>query len=1145
VPQNPFWPRLRADWAPLGHIGYGSSWTSYEDMPWVDMTLRRLIEEWTTNRGRQYETNQQQSGTWSGTWSNTDGAMDPSNVNSPFSPNIVPYRALRLRAQWPGVVNLLTYDQATAGEGTPYPAGAVPPTMNVNSGASYAISLTAAGDAYQGTQVYQVAVPSGATSPKDLWDLTAVPVAPGTTYCAQINARMLSTVQNLNVHISINWLSSSGSTISTTVGSNVLLTGGSTTWTQITVSGTAPTGAVTATIRAVLGTTTTATATFQVDGAQWEQASVASPFTLPGIAPTNLLTVDLATSGEGTIYGPSAAPGMFGMDISGLAFTEWQVVSSATAWQGTQVVELTIASAGAGTLQFYTRVPVYAAQAYSYTIHARCMTTGQNPSAQAQISWRSATGALLSTTNGTASTLTGSPSASWSTLTVSDTAPAGAAYAFIGLYLPGAVSSSTQLQTDGLQWEANASPSAWVIPNTWFPIVTMGVERYPQSWTRSGTFGKSTPTAVDTFGLLSQSVLADPLTAALFTPSGGQAPSFAYTFGDPSSANSFADSTGNLAGAQTFNSKHGAGTITAGVAQTSANPAGAYLGSPGTTVVNITSSAAAGTDVYGQPMSWINLPNAKGVAGPGAGTGLNFTRMIAFRCTATPTNFSTLWTSQNASNINELSVGIFSGGAIAVSVNDANHTGSLTIGTLDLNNWHLAWLGVAADGNSFMCGIDNSISTVAATPTALTYAGGFSTDQVGATPVNFDAAGGVYNFKGDIAFLVEWPFVLSSAQVSAIYTAWRTSWSGQSSGQRYATILGLAGWTGPTVIDSGSSTSLGPIAGIAGQDALSALQAVVDTEAGNHYVDRSGRIVFTSRASRYNATTPVVTFGENTGAGEWPYEDLAYDMDPTLICNLARVTQQSTGQVFTAQDAGSQTNNGTRTRTITNLSTSAQECQDQATYVVSRYKTPAQRIKTLRLHPNVVPNLWPVALSLELGLRVRHNRRPPGGTQITTDGFIESINWSARGGNAYCDLRLSPADLTPYGAYAALHATLKNAANSGQATAVLNPLADSATNSFSCYVFSGMQFTFEPGTTNAETLTVQSVSSTAPGYTSVTITFTANLTKTHAIGTVICEALPSSSSTTYSINGASYTPPGPTDPTKWDTSAFGNVAFAY
>lgn len=1141
--QNPFWPRLRADWAPYGHIGYGSSWTSYEDMPWVDMTLRRLIDEWTTNRGRQYEINQQQSGTWSGTWSNTDGAMDPSNLNSPYSPAIVPYRALRLRAQWPGVVNILTIDQATAGEGTPYPAGTVPPTMNVNSGAGYSITLAAAGDAYQGTQVYQVAVPSGATSPKDLWDLQAVPVAPNTTYCAQINARMLSTAQNLNVHISINWLGSSGSTISTTVGSNVLLTGGSTTWTQISVSGTAPAGAVTATIRAVLGTSTTATATFQVDGAQWEQASIPSPFTLPGVAPTNLLTVDQATSGEGTIYGPGASPGMFGLDISDF-FTEWQVVSSATAWQGTQVCELTLTSAFAGDLQFYTRVPVYALQAYSYTIHARCMTTGQNPSAQAQIMWRSATGTVLGTVNGTASTLTGSPSATWTTLTASGTAPAGAAYAFIGLSLPGAVSASTQLQADGLQWEANASPSPWVIPNTWFPIVTMGVERYPQSWTRSGTFGKSMPTAVDTFALLSQSILADPLTAALFTPANGQAPSFAYTFGDPSSASSFADSTGNLPGAQILNSKNGAGTITAGVAQTSATQAGAYLGSPGTTVVNITSSAAAGTNLYGQPMSMISIPNAKGIAGPGGGTGLNFTRMIAFRCTATPTSYSTIWTSQNASNVNEIAVGIF-GTAITVAVNDANHTGSVAIGTLDLNNWHLAWLGVAADGNTFIYGIDNSIGTFAVTAPAMNFVGGFNTDQVGATPGNFDPTAEIFNFKGDVAFFVEWPFVLSSAQVSSIYTAWRTSWSGQSSGQRYATILQLAGWTGPTVIDSGSSTSLGPVAGIAGQDALSALQAVVDTEAGNHYVDRSGRITFTSRSSRYNATTPSVTFGENTGAGEWPYEDLAYDMDPTLICNLAQVTQQSTGQVFKAQDAGSQTNNGTRTRTITNLSTSSQECQDQATYVVSRYKTPAQRIKTLRLHPNAVPNLWPVALGLELGTRVRVNRRPPGGTQITTDGFIESINWSARGGNAYCDLQISPADLTPYGAYAALHTTLKSTANSGQATAVLNPLSDAATNSFSAYVFSGMKFTFEPGTTNSETLTVQSVSSTSPGYTSVTVTFTANLTKTHATNTVICESLPASSQTTYSINGATYTPPAGTDPTKWDASAFGNVAFAY
>jgi hypothetical protein len=966
VATNPNWPLLRADWAPSGHIGYGSSWSSYEDMPWVDGTVRRLIRQWSTKRGRAYETNQVQSGNWVGTWDNTDGALDPANTSSPFYPLVIPYAPLRLRAQWP---------------------------------------------------------PNG----------------------------------------------------------------------------------------------------------------------------VNLLTVDQATSGEGGLYGPGASPSLFGIDSSPTSQTEYQVVASASAYQGTQVCEFTGAAASGGRM-FYTRVPLAPASPYSYTAHARCMTSGQNPLAHAFIAWYGATGTQISVTAGSSSTLTGSPSATWTTLTASAaTPPAGAYTAMIGVIYDNGLTTGTTVQDDGLQWEANASPSAFAVPNPWYGIFCGGVERYPQSWTSTGTFGQSVPTAVDAFALLSQSVLPDPLTAAIFTPAGGSAPSFAYLLADSSGSTTFADRTGNQGPAQVQASKFGGGTIAPGTQQTAATPAGKFLGSA-QTVTNLSSSTTAGTNTYGQPMSWISLPKGpSGVYGPGGGTGRNFTRMIAFRVTQTPTNNAQLWIAQDTTFTDRLQILVTNTYGITFGIIGPGGTpGLFALGAADLGNWHLAFLGISSDGLTVRMQVDTTNFTwnpgSAYSPTL-----GFAADSIGAelSGTGWDPLAADNNFTGDLAMAVEWPFLLSNAQMSAIYTAWRTAFSGDSAGQRYSRILGWAGWTGPTVIDNGSSTSLGPATNLAGQDALSALQAVVDTEAGNHFVDGFGRVVFKSRADRYNKTIAAYTFGENVAGGEVPYEDLGYDLDPTLVCNIAQVTQQTTGQVFTAQDATSQQNNGTRTRTITNLSNSANECQDQATYVVSRYKTPMQRIRTLRLHPSAIPTTWPTVLSLELGTRLRINRRPPSGNQITTDGFVESIAISAKPGDAFIDLQISPADLTPYGVFAALHVTLKNQAASGQATAVLNPLSDSATNSFSAYVFSGMQMTLEPGTANAETLTVLSVSATAPGYTSVTVTFTANLAKTHAVGTVICEALPALSQTTYAISGSSYTPPGTTDPTKWDTSTFGNVKFAY
>jgi hypothetical protein len=129
--------------------------------------------------------------------------------------------------------------------------------------------------------------------------------------------------------------------------------------------------------------------------------------------------------------------------------------------------------------------------------------------------------------------------------------------------------------------------------------------------------------------------------------------------------------------------------------------------------------------------------------------------------------------------------------------------------------------------------------------------------------------GTTLNFQGDLAFACEFPNYFNS---TTLYTAWRNAFAGDSANARYLRILNYAGYTGATAIDTAITTNMGP-ALIGGQDVLSALQAVVDTENGEHYVARDGTLTFRSRGARYNAISPVYTFGESMAAGEWPYED--------------------------------------------------------------------------------------------------------------------------------------------------------------------------------------------------------------------------------------------------------------------------------
>jgi hypothetical protein len=309
---------------------------------------------------------------------------------------------------------------------------------------------------------------------------------------------------------------------------------------------------------------------------------------------------------------------------------------------------------------------------------------------------------------------------------------------------------------------------------------------------------------------------------------------------------------------------------------------------------------------------------------------------------------------------------------------------------------------------------------------------------------------------------------------------------------------------------------------------MSALQAVVDTEGGAHFIDTAGFVQFKSRSARYNATVPVYTFGEN--AGEWPYEDVALDYDSTHLSNQVTVTQESGGQNFYAQDATSAANYFPRTMSRTVNSSSALECQDAANYLLSRYKNPATRVSAIKLHPSANPALWPVCLALELGTRVRVMRRPPGVPATQIEAFVENMAWDfGDDGEAFLTLQCSPADLTPYGIFAAWHTTLHTTISSGVSTITIDASADN-TNPLAGQLAAGQQLVLGQNTANQETVTVSAVGATSPGWTTATITLTANTTKGHTAGDTICEPLPT----------------GVTDPTTYDAvSKFDSATFAY
>lgn len=848
----------------------------------------------------------------------------------------------------------------------------------------------------------------------------------------------------------------------------------------------------------------------------------------------NLLSQTAATGGDvgGYAVGSSVFQALiFSQTDPSVSGT---VTASGSAWQGSNVLQFSVPSATAALSRVcYTQEPAAApGQTYTMQVRVRNVTASTSLQVKAAIGWYApaAGSTAAGFTYSSTVTLTGSAGAAWTLLTVTATAPANAAGINVQVAVAATAAATCSIQVDGWQLEKGGTATTWVQPGVWYPMFAGTVERWPSTW-KDSQYGVVAPTVVDAFALLSQKVLADPLTQEITSHN----PRFLFQLDDPEGSLSASDATGNYPPAPLAASKYGAGSLAFGSQITSNSADGGYTGSTGTVVT--LDNPNPGTAFIG-PATFIKL-GSSGIKGPADPT--VWVRTIAFRYTGPAiASGACLWSSMD----NQRANGLQSGSAITVVLTTAGQPAVLLAGPSGATgfytaggatncvdgNWHFLLFGYNQASGQVLVSQDGAVAAYYGSVPSSSTPTGLASDNVGCF-VDATVGDGTYqNFQGDISFVSEFGgWISTSAAITSLYKAWKNSFAGESTDARYTRILNYAGWTSTKSVQAGLTTAMGP-ANFGGQDALSALQAVVDTEGGTHYAARDGTATFRSRSARYNTLTPQYIFGENVAGGEYPYESCELDYDPTRLANQVTVTQEATGQQFVAQDAASIAAYFPRVLTRSVNSLSPTECQDAAAYLLSRYKRPTTRVTAIKLHPSAYPALWPVLLSMELGTRVRVIRRPLGAPAITLDVFVESVHWDLDDGlEAYATLQCSPVDLTPYGLFAAWHTTLKTTVASGVTSIVVNASADT-TNPLGAQLGFGQQIVLGQGTANQETVTVSAVSATTAGWTSATLTLTAATTKGHTAGDVICEPLPA----------------GITDPATWDAgSQFDATAFAY
>lgn len=1100
--------------------------------PWWTGFTAKWLGRWDAEAGRDFELDRNMTGTLRPALDNRSGDLDPTNPVGTFYPGLAPYVPVRIRT--PFGANCLTVDQATAGEQTGY-SGQVPAQLNVASDAAFpAFQIVASGSAYQGTQVYQAALSAGATVGASPLRVTAVPVVPNRAYSFQAQCRIPSG-NSVSTQAEILWFNQAGTQVATVAGTAQTLTSGSSTWVQLAASGTAPQGVFSAQLRVQIAAGTLAsTTTWQVDGLQWEESATPTAWQIPDSVSANLLPRQIAT-GTATIdptkdtaaawFYPVAGSVAQATNLTAAPTSHTTAVAWTTPSGTTSASPLYAGVAGTGAPAagpVADTVQVTATTQYTFSGYLmRLASADATVQVQAQIAWYDAAGNALTPSSGAAVTVA---AGSWVRATVTASAPTGAVWGRprFAITTPASTTATNTLYAAGLQFEQAAAASTWTDPGfTGYPFWG-NWEQFPQLWRLSGTWGELDATMVDALAGLAKVQIGDPFLMEL----GALAANFVYPLNDPASATSCSDATGKRAAAPIEVSPYGAGSLTLGSSITSNAPGSGFLGGSGP-VATFANPAVAGT-LTQTACTFISLDKATNAPGPPPTGG--WSRLVAFRIPSTPTNVVFLWqalpVSWLATNSSQFSISMNTFGFVTVNVfGAAGVGGSVQFSSQNFadGNWHLVTVSLSAAGTTLTASLDGSVST--AGPASDAHPTGIASDKLGAS-VEYGLNQFTDGVAGDMALAAELPLALTSAQISNVYGSWRTASAGDSTGARFQRLLTWIGWTGPTRIDTGLTTSMGPATDLVGQSGLDGAFAIATTENGDVFAD-AGTLVFQQRSALYNSQ-PAFVFGERQQYGEWPYEDVQLPVDPLHTYSTIQAQQWSTGQIATARDAASALANYPATLpTVTVNESSFAAVVAASQYLLARYKSNRMRCKGLKLHLSAVPGLWRVAAQLTKGTRIRVMKRPPyrpTSAPIQFDGFVQkkTLTFDPRG-EAWLTIEASPADLNTYWTLAALHTTLSAQASSGQNQATINALPDAASNKLSQSLPSGYQLVFEPGSPRQETMTLSptGIPSTSLSYSTAVLTFTSNFAFTHPANSTVCEPIPQ----------------GYTDPTTWDANS--------
>jgi len=283
-------------------------------------------------------------------------------------------------------------------------------------------------------------------------------------------------------------------------------------------------------------------------------------------------------------------------------------------------------------------------------------------------------------------------------------------------------------------------------------------------------------------------------------------------------------------------------------------------------------------------------------------------------------------------------------------------------------------------------------------------------NRIGGTPYYTSDFNATAQFVGTIDEYADYARCFTATDVADHYALGVTRFAeGERTDQRAQRILDIIDWpTDGTTFGVGVSNVQG--VNTQGKTVLAALQECEAAEQGMLFADGIGGVRFITRTEMSTTfNSPVITFGD--GTGECGYQDITIEHSDQDIANEIKVSRLN-GATVVAVDATSQNAYWPRTYDITDLITDDDVfSSDLAKYVLSRYKNPQVRIKsistTVRGHSSSEVALM---LSLLIGHQVVVKRRPQNvGSAITQTLQIQSVKYQIGPDDMIISFDLGPA----------------------------------------------------------------------------------------------------------------------------------------